>query len=223
MKKLFSLLLIVIAVTAFSACEIPDNVLEVFGIEQEQEVPEQIVPDIELQITKMENICELAVMDCYFNNVAKYYEQDVEGFWLWEKDKKFWIEYSGIVSIGVDASQIKFAIEGDDVTITMPRAEILSSKVDETTLSEDSFIIDKDSAEVLAEDQTAAFAQAQEKMLETARANKSLFTDAEAQVQALLSDYIENIGKVTMREYEITWVFIEPEVQAATPQASAET
>ena len=30
-------------------------------------------PEMELQTSQMQNICELATMDCYYHNVAKYF------------------------------------------------------------------------------------------------------------------------------------------------------
>lgn len=49
-------------------------------------------------------ICELSTMDCYYHNVAKYFEKDAQkGFLgIGKKDKRFWIEYSGVVQMGID-------------------------------------------------------------------------------------------------------------------------
>ena len=57
-------------------------------------------------------------MQCYYHNVAKYKEENASGFWLWAKDKHFWIEYSGVVTLGIDTSQVYMEIDGDTVTIT---------------------------------------------------------------------------------------------------------
>ena len=51
--------------------------------------------DMEPKTSQMKAICELAVMDCYYHNVAKYEMKDAEGFLWWTKDKNCWIEYSG--------------------------------------------------------------------------------------------------------------------------------
>lgn len=60
---------------------------------------EENTANVEPEVTQMQSICELSVMECYYHNVAKYFEEDAEGFLFWEKDKKFWIEYSGIVPL----------------------------------------------------------------------------------------------------------------------------
>lgn len=38
-----------------------------------------------LEISQMRVIAELAVMECYYNNVAKYKKEDVSGFLFWKK------------------------------------------------------------------------------------------------------------------------------------------
>ncbi len=50
---------------------------------------------------------------------------------FWYKDKKFWIEYGGIVKLGIDVSLVKIDIQDINVTITLPQAKVLSCKVDE--------------------------------------------------------------------------------------------
>ena len=84
------------------------------------------LPKVEPQISQMRSICELAVMECYYHNVAKYQEEDAAGFLLWKKDKHFWIEYSGVVELGIDASRLSMEVSGDEVTITIPAAKVLS-------------------------------------------------------------------------------------------------
>ena len=181
-------------------------------------------PQMEPQVAQMQSICELATMDCYYHNVAKYFEEDAGGFLLWEKDKKFWIEYSGIVRLGVDASQVKIEIDGTDVTITMPDAQVLSSKVDETSLTEESYIVDKDSADVTAEDQTQAFAEAQRQLEEEARSDTALLTEARQRAMSLLEDYVHNIGNEMDIEYTVHWIDApadgQPERDTAAESAS---
>lgn len=58
-------------------------------------------------------ICELSVMDCYYHNVAKFNKEKVQGILWWQKDRRFWIEYDGIVKLGIDASQVQIEGEGD--------------------------------------------------------------------------------------------------------------
>ena len=158
MKRLTAMLLCALTLLACAACG----------------GKEEAVPEIAPQVSRMRSICELAVMECYYHNVAKYMEEDAAGIWLWKKDKHFWIEYSGVVELGVDASLVSMELQGDTVTITLPEARVLSCTVDSSSLTEDSFIVDKSSAKITAGDETAAFAQAQARMEEHAAGDRDL-------------------------------------------------
>lgn len=171
------------------------------------------------QVSKMKAICELSTMDCYFHNVAKYYEEDAAGALWWKKDKNFWVEYSGVVSIGLDISQVDITVNGESITITLPEAQVLDSTVDETTLTESSFIIDKDSANIDANDQIKALQEAQEKMEQMAAVDGMLLSSAQQRAEVLLQDYINNIGKATGKEYNIEWIYIgQEQTEVQNPQ-----
>ena len=162
------------------------------------------------ELAQMRAICELAVMDCYYHNVAKYSEENAETIlWLWKKDKQFWIEYTGVVTIGIDVAQVDMEVEGEEVTITIPEAQIMSCEVGKDSLSEDSFIVAKGSAKISAEDQVAAFTVAQKDLEETVAEDTVLLNAARQRAQALLEDYVMNIGQATGKEYSIRWVYLE--------------
>ena len=165
--------------------------------------------DMEPKTSQMKAICELAVMDCYYHNVAKYELKDAEGFLWWTKDKNFWIEYSGVVTIGIDVSRVTVEVDGTKVTISIPAAEVLSCTVDSSSLTEDSFIVAQDSAAIEAEDEVYAFADAQAKLEETASQDTALLASAQQQAQQLLEDYITNIGKATGKSYSIEWIYLD--------------
>lgn len=191
MKKLTAMLLCALTLLTCAACG---------GKEEAAQMPE-----IEPQVSRMRSICELAVMECYYHNVAKYKEEDAEGIWLWKKDKHFWIEYSGVVELGVDASLVTMELQGDTVTIALPEARVLSCTVDSSSLTEDSFIVDKSSAKITAEDETAAFAQAQARMEAAAAGDRVLLASARERAQTLLEAYVKNIGTAVGREYVVRW------------------
>lgn len=165
--------------------------------------------EVSPQATQMKSICELSTMQCYYHNVAKYTEEDASGVLWWKRDRKFWVEYSGIVNIGIDSSLVNIEVEGENVTITIPAAKVLGCKVDEKTLTEDSFIVAKDSAKVEAEHQTEAFKEAQEKMKEEASNDTALLANAQQRAQKLLEDYVKNIGNCVGKKYNIKWIYLE--------------
>lgn len=172
-----------------------------------QEPAEKV--NVEPQTSQMKAICELATLECYYHNVAKYMEEDAEGFLLWKKDKRFWVEYSGVVVIGIDASKLQVEVEGTQVTISMPKAMVLSVKVDPESLTEDSFYVDKDSAAVSAQDATNAYKEAQDYMKIQAAGDSALLEGAQQRAQTLLEEYVNNIGEAMGVEYSITWVYPE--------------
>lgn len=165
--------------------------------------------DMEPKTSQMKAICELAVMDCYYHNVAKYELKDAEGFLWWTKDKNFWIEYSGVVTIGIDVSRVTVEVDGTKVTISIPAAEVLSCTVDSSSLTEDSYIVAQDSAAIEAEDEIEAFSVAQADLEATASQDTALLASAQQQAQQLLEDYITNIGKATGKSYSIEWIYLD--------------
>lgn len=193
MKKLMCILISAVLMLSLAACS--DT--------------EPAPVDMEPKTSQMKAICELAVMDCYYHNVAKYELKDAEGFLWWTKDKNFWIEYSGVVTLGVDVSRVTVEVDGTKVTISIPAAEVLSCTVDSSSLTEDSFIVAQDSAAIEAEDEVYAFADAQAKLEETASQDTALLASAQQQAQQLLEDYITNIGKATGKSYSIEWIYLD--------------
>lgn len=162
-------------------------------------------PALQPDVSQMQAICELSVMDCYYHNVAKFYDEDAEKFLFWSKDKEFWIEYSGIVRLGIDVSQVNIQVEGDTVTVSLPEAKVLGCEVDSKSLSKDSYIVADGSAKITADDQTEAFAAAQEDMEKTAAADITLLTMARDRARQLLEDYIRNVSEAADHPYTIVW------------------
>lgn len=181
--------------------------------------------NVEPQISQMKAICELSVMECYYHNVAKYYQEDAErGFLgIGHKDKRFWIEYSGIVKLGVDVSLVSVEIDDTQITITIPEAEVLGCKVDTSSLSADSYIVDKDSADVTAEDEIKAFGEAQAYLQEAAAKDRALLANAQQRAMSLLEDYILNIGNIAGKQYSLKWLYIDAEGNPLSTQTDTPT
>ncbi len=193
MKKLIALLMSIITVLSVAACG----------------QPQEPAPTMEPQVSQMKAICELAVMECYYHNVAKYKEEDAEGILWFKKDKHFWIEYSGVVRLGIDVSLVSVEISDTVVTITIPNAEVLGCKVDSASLTEDSFIVANNSAAIEAEDEIKAFEEAQANMETNAANNSALLASAQQRAQSLLEEYIKNIGDAVGTEYTVKWLYLD--------------
>ena len=165
-------------------------------------------PDIE----QIRNICNMATLECYYHNVAESTKTSGSGFThIGEKDRQFWIEYTGVVRLGIDMTKVKMEMNGTTVKIKLPKAKVLGISIDKDSLNENSFILSEDgwnSNEITAEDQTNAIQNAQENMETTVKANESLLLSAQNRAKSLISNYIEQIGNLMGTHYETEWEYL---------------
>ena len=200
MKKIFMIVLCMVMLLCCTGCENKEPLVA------------------EPELSEMKAICELGVMDCYYHNVAKSFEENASGALWWQKDKLFWIEYSGIVRIGIDVDKLKMDIDGDTINITIPPARVLKCTVDESSLNEDSYIVDSKSAKISGADEVMAFDEAQKRMEESASSDRALLTRAQERAKKLLEDYIINVVNNRENPYKINWIYTD--VDESLPQTS---
>ena len=161
-------------------------------------------------VVQMRDICELAVMECYYHNVAKYKKEKAEGL-IFKKDKRFWVEYSSRAKFGVRAEKIKVEVEDNTVSITMPQAELLDFDVDENSVTKDSYVIAKDCAQVTMQDCNDAIRAAQEKKKADIAADSAMLKMATQRAKDLLKKYVDGIGEMTGTSYQIVWNDVDAE------------
>lgn len=197
MKRKISLLLVfMLMISTLSGCS-----------EKEEATVKE--PDI----TQVRNICNLATLECYYHNVARSVKESEDGIsHLFEKDRTFWIEYTGVARLGIDLSKVTMGINGTDVNIILPEAEVLDISIVENSLDENSYIVSDDSInknKITAEDQTEAINKAQENMKNEVKNNSSLLLSAQNRAKTLIENYIKQLGEASGVEYNIHWVYIE--------------
>lgn len=168
----------------------------------------------EPDITQVRNICNLATLECYYHNVAKSVKEAGSGLWhIGEKDRTFWVEYTGTARLGIDMSKVSMKVDGENVSVFIPEAEVLSVKIDADSLTEDSYIESQDSwlnhNKISADNQTEAINQAQENMENEVRGNSSLLLTAQNRAKALIENYIRQLGEAAGIEYKIEWIYDE--------------
>ena len=167
------------------------------------------------QEEQVKTICQLAVLECEYHNLAKYQDgQKVERFLWMTKGKRFWVEYSATVVLGIDADQVSMERQGDVVSITLPRARVLNCKVNGDSLSKDSYIVDKDSAPVTAQDEVAAFQDAQDGLQKTVEADNNMMNLAQKRAEELLRNDVNSLAKATGTEYQVEFHYIEEDETA---------
>lgn len=174
------------------------------------EAPALPVPQEE----QMKAICQLAVLECDYHNLAKFEQKDASKFLWMTKDKRFWVEYSATTVLGIDVNQVSMELQGDVVNITLPKAQVLDCKVNGDSLSKDSYIVDKDSAPVTAEDEVYAFQEAQDGLQKTVEADNNMMNLAQKRAEELLRNYVNSLAKATGTEYQVEFHYIEEDETA---------
>lgn len=166
------------------------------------------------QEEQVKAICQLAVLECEYHNLAKFEQKDASKFLWMTKDKRFWVEYSATTVLGIDVNQVSMELQGDVVNITLPKAQVLHCKVNGDSLSKDSYIVDKASAPVTAEDEVYAFQEAQDGLQKTVEADNDMMNLAQKRAEELLRNYVNSLAKATGTEYQVEFHYIEEDETA---------
>lgn len=158
--------------------------------------------------SSIKSVCELSTLKCYYHNVATY-EKNAHGLLkvFGSGYKKIWIEYSGIVNLGIDINKVDISEPDTNnvITIKIPDAEVQSTGLDKSTLSEP--LTDKGVfTKITTEEKTEALSSAQQNMKETAQKDTSLLAQAKEHAKLILQGYINNLGEEFNDEYTIKWV-----------------
>lgn len=160
------------------------------------------------EMSEITSICKYATLECYYHNVAKSTKEAGKGLsHIGEKERKFWVEYSGVAKLGVDMSKGKMQVDGTNIIITIPKAEILSIKVDEKSISDP--ICNKDALinknEIGAEKITEAVATAQNDITASIENDSSLLVNAQDRAKKLIENYINQLGELSGTQFTVTW------------------
>lgn len=177
------------------------------------------------EYSSVSDICELATLKSFYHNVVLY-EVQPDGFNKFANDvlawpfgnytrfgyKQYWLEYSGIVEAGIDASQIQ--IVGPDsagvVKVYVPEAKVLSVYADEASLT-DPISETGLFTTISGEEKILAFSATQTSMRQEAESDQVMLRRAKDNAKKLLERYIINTGRATGQELSVVWL--------ASPQA----
>ena len=160
-----------------------------------------------VDFSSVDKICELATLRCFYHNVAEY-EKSGSGLLRIGAygHKKLWIEYDGIIDVGIDASRVQ--INPPDSTglvrVYVPEAMILGISADEKSLGTvmDTGLFTK----ISAQERSDVFSKAQSDMKESARTDSSTLTQAHRNAKQLIKQYIISVGVQTGREFTVEWL-----------------
>lgn len=184
-KKILSLLLALIFVLSLSACK----------------------ESKKADFSETKAICELATLKCYYHNTSEL-KQESSGIGKYLGRigyKKAWIEYDGIVKLGIDASKVIIEPNDNKVKVYIPNATILSTNVDIDSISE-SVSETGWLTKITTEERAEAQSKAQEDMRSKAENNTALLSQATQRAKDIIKGYIINVGNQIGVEYEIEWM-----------------
>jgi hypothetical protein len=204
-----------------TVAETTEDTEDTEAIEDTEDTPQVVNPEL----SQIRSICKLATLECYYHNVAKATKEKGSGLThIGEKDRKFWFEYSGTVTIGVDMSKGSMEVNGTEITIHIPEAEILNIAPDNGSISDT--IKDTDSwwnkNKISADDTTMAMNDAQESIKKQIENNSSLLTDAQERAEVLIRNYIEQLNAAFGTEFTVNYVTI-PSTSSDTTSSTGDS
>lgn len=168
------------------------------------------------------DICELATLRSYYHNVVVHEEKPegaakvISDILTWPFNrllktgyKQFWLEYSGMVEVGIDLKADAILINNPDaggvIDVYMPDPKVLRVDADESSFSAP---LDETGlfTAITARERAEAYAAAQEKMRQEAAADQSLLRRAKNNAKILLEHYLVTLGKEMGVKYTVRWV-----------------
>jgi hypothetical protein len=85
--------------------------------------------------SRLEGVSELASVSYSYTNMAKFENsEEFYGVKLPFTTKSFILTYDGVIKAGVDLKNVKVAVAGQTVTVTLPKAKILSHEIEEDSV-----------------------------------------------------------------------------------------
>lgn len=144
---------------------------------------------IQNQVTAMS---ELGTMTYSYTELGKYEtKNDFYGVTIPFTTNSFILTYEGKIKAGVDMSEAKVAVKDKNVTITLPKAKILSHEIDEDSIE----IYDEKTSifnPFTVKDYAEFYADQKEKVEKKALA-KGLLTEAQKQAETVISGMLSEL------------------------------
>lgn len=162
--------------------------------------------DRQISESSIRRICELATLDCFYHNVSEWHDPGD----FFNAGKKLWMEYDGVVRVGIDGNLVKVSDPDADgvITVTIPQAVVLGKDLDEKSIYE----IDSGSplwgfipiyGSVSTEERKKALAAAQEDMAASAANNEMVLDEARVRAMKTIEKNIMELGESAGKNYKI--------------------
>ncbi|WP_436415274.1 DUF4230 domain-containing protein [Petrimonas sp.] len=165
--------------------------------------------DTSTVLSKIVHIQELATVKYNYAGVIGYKDNfRILNIAVPLTDKYFLLKYNGYLKAGVDFSRIKVNIHGENVHVSMPRAQIFDIVIDENSIkvyneSENAF------NPIKIQDYNKALMDEKETMRQDA-IKQGLLSDASRQAELAIKSLLEEMG---FKKVDVTTEIIIPELQ----------
>lgn len=158
--------------------------------------------------SSINKIAQLSAYECYYHNVASL-EEPGNQFVIKYGNKKVWIEYTGVVTIGIDVSKVKLKEKDNNVVeITIPPVQVQGTKIEKNGIGQ--VLIETGTfASITKEEEFAAISEAQKCMEESASKDTGLLAQGKERVKYLLENFVKTIGNQLGRDYTIEWIELD--------------
>ena len=141
---------------------------------------------------QINEISELATVEYNYTNMGKFENQAT--FYGWTvpfTTKSFIISYDGKIKAGIDMSIVEVKLSGKKITVTVPKAKILSHEIDEKSIFNQISITDYHQ-----------FAIDQKEKMETNVKEKGLIEEAQKKAETTIKTFITSSNRLS-DDYEI--------------------
>lgn len=162
----------------------------------------------------IQKAAELCTLECYYHDVAVYEKEPDKFFNMTFFNygaKKYWMEYDGIVRIGIDVDKMKIEDPTQDglVKVYVPRAEIISISENEDSIqppvSEKGILTD-----ISFKEKMEAFKDSQKSMEQIAKENTQLIEQATDIAKEVIEQFIVETGNLKGKSYQVEWLSEAP-------------
>ena len=152
-------------------------------------------------------------MECFFKNVAKSTKTKSN---IFQKDREFWCEYTGIVKIGINFNKVTLKEDGNELIITLPKAEVLGIESDadsHTMIKSAGGLFSQD---ITAEDVTEAKRLAQEDMESAVKNNGTILISARNKAKTIIANYVAQMDEIAGTSHTIRWQYADNMIDNTT-------
>jgi len=185
---------------------VTEVVTEIVTTEVEKIIEKEVVISGQTIASGMERIGELATYEYYYTHVESFNEHsEYKNFVIPYTETSFIYSYDGVIKAGIDFTKI--SVDKDDkkktLTVTLPKAEILSNDIDEN-----SFTLYDEKTSVfnpLSVSDVASSFQDMKQSEEKKAIEKGILKKAEENAERVVENFMR--GSYNIDDYKITVTF----------------